>query len=43
MSKNSAKSAGRQLGRAALFSLVRGACWAAGSAVVGYAVWFVQK
>ncbi|WP_328689692.1 hypothetical protein OHA74_11465 [Streptomyces phaeochromogenes] len=32
----------RRLGRAALFSLVRGAAWAAGSALVAGVVWWVQ-
>ncbi|MFF7234553.1 hypothetical protein [Streptomyces sioyaensis] len=32
----------RRLGHAALFSLVRGACWAAGSALVAGVVWWVQ-
>lgn len=33
----------RKLGRAALFSLVRGACWALGSALVAGIVWWVQN
>lgn len=33
----------RKLGRAALFSLVRGACWALGSALVAGIVWWVQS
>jgi hypothetical protein len=33
----------RKLGRAALFSLVRGACCALGSALAGGIVWWVQN
>ncbi|MGW0943992.1 hypothetical protein ACWD4O_15765 [Streptomyces sp. NPDC002623] len=33
----------RALGRAALFSLVRGAAWAAGSALGAAIVWWVQS
>ncbi|GAB3950392.1 hypothetical protein [Streptomyces sparsus] len=32
----------RKLGRAALFSLVRGTCWALGSALAAGIVWWVQ-
>lgn len=41
MGKN--KPAVRQLGRAALFSLVRGACWASGSGFVAAGItWWLQ-
>ncbi|MGA5506980.1 hypothetical protein [Streptomyces umbrinus] len=33
----------RKLGHAALFSLVRGACWALGSALVAGIVWWIQQ
>ncbi|MEU1595137.1 hypothetical protein ABZ468_20235 [Streptomyces sp. NPDC005708] len=37
------KSVVRRLGRAALFSLVRGACWAAGSALAAAIAWWMQR
>ncbi|WP_416982647.1 hypothetical protein [Streptomyces sp. T028] len=33
----------RKLGRAAVFSLVRGAAWAAGSALVAGIAWWVRN